>query len=325
MTQGTISASDARSTIGRIREGIETGIVGQRALVDGLLTAVLANGHVLIEGVPGLAKTRAVQLLSACCATDFKRIQFTPDLLPADIVGTQIYNHDARTFESRKGPVFANFVLADEINRAAPKVQSALLEAMQERQVTIGNTTFPLPRPFLVFATQNPVEQEGTYVLPEAQVDRFLFKLVVSYPEQEDEQRLVRLVMNETQLPEIDTVADSETLVTLQEAVRTVFVENHIISYATDLVFATREPERGGLDAEGLIELGASPRASLALIAASRARALMEGRESVIPEDVKEVAPDVLRHRILITYQADAEGITSDQLITTILDTVKVP
>jgi len=325
MTNNAISSADARDTISLIREGIETGIIGQRPLVDGILIAVLANGHVLIEGVPGLAKTRAVQLFSACCTTVFKRIQFTPDLLPADIVGTQIYNHETRSFDTRRGPVFANLVLADEINRAAPKVQSALLEAMQERQVTIGETTFRLPAPFLVFATQNPVEQEGTYVLPEAQVDRFLFKLTVSYPGQDDERRMVRQVMDETDLPEVPRVVDAQTLVRLQDTARSIFVEDRIIAYATNIVFATREPERGGLEKEGLIELGASPRASLALIAAGRARALMQGRDNVIPEDIKAVAPDVLRHRVLISYQADAEGVTSDQLISTILDTVNVP
>ncbi len=325
MTQTPLESRQARDIIQQIRKGIHQGIVGQETLIDGLLRAVIADGHVLIEGVPGLAKTRAVRLLSRCCRTEFQRIQFTPDLLPADIVGTEIYNHEIRSFETRRGPVFSNFVLADEINRAAPKVQSALLEAMQERQVTIGDTTFDLPRPFLVFATQNPVEQEGTYVLPEAQVDRFLFKLVVTYPGEQDEHRMVRLVMDETELPEIEPIADTDTLLELQAAARTIFVEDRIITYATDLVFATRDPVRGGLAAEGLIELGASPRASLALIAAARARALMEGRDNVIPEDVKAVAPDVLRHRILITYQADAEGIDSDQLITTILDTVAIP
>ncbi len=325
MTKTTLSAREARDIIDGIRTGIERGIVGQKNLIDGLLRAVVANGHVLIEGVPGLAKTRAVQLLSRCCSTGFQRIQFTPDLLPADIVGTQIYNHEERTFDTRPGPVFTNFILADEINRAAPKVQSALLEAMQERQVTLGKKTYELPRPFLVFATQNPVEQEGTYVLPEAQVDRFLFKLIVTYPEEGEEQRMVRLIMDETELPTIDPVADAEMLVSLQNVGRSIFTDDRIITYATDLVFATRDPERGGLDSEGLIELGASPRASLALIAGARARALMEGRENVIPEDVKAVAPDVLRHRILITYQADAEGITSDQLIATILDTVAIP
>ncbi len=325
MTARDISAREAKVIVDSIRESIETGIIGQRGLVDGLLTAVLANGHVLIEGVPGLAKTRAVHLLSACCATKFKRIQFTPDLLPADIVGTQIYNHETRSFETRQGPVFANFLLADEINRAAPKVQSALLEAMQERQVTIGDTSYPLPQPFLVFATQNPVEQEGTYVLPEAQVDRFLFKLVVSYPEQSDEEQMVSLVMNETDLPEIAPVVDGKNVLSLQSAVRSVFVEKRIITYATDIVFATRHPERAGLDKEGLIELGASPRASLALIAAARARAVIAGRDNVIPEDIKASAHDVLRHRVLITYQADAEGVTSDQLVSTILDSIKVP
>jgi MoxR-like ATPase len=317
--------SEARSIIDRIRQEIGTGLVGQTDLVDGLLQALLANGHVLIEGVPGLAKTRSVHLLAGCCGTTFRRIQFTPDLLPADIIGTQIYNQVSREFETRKGPVFATFVLADEINRAAPKVQSALLEAMQERQVTIGDESLPLPRPFLVFATQNPVEQEGTYPLPEAQIDRFLVKITVTYPSKEEERRVVRQVMNEVEIPDVDAVTDAATLLRLQRTVHDIFVEDRIINYATDLVFATRHPGDVGLEPEGVIELGASPRASLALVQVARARALIDGRDSVIPEDVKAAAVNVLRHRILLTYHADAEGVTAEQLIDHILGAVKVP
>jgi MoxR-like ATPase len=319
------SPSRARKTVARIRSVISRGVIGQETLLDGLLAGLLANGHVLVEGVPGLAKTRAVHLLARACAADFKRLQFTPDLLPADIIGTQIYNQQSGDFETRIGPVFTHFVLADEINRAAPKVQSALLEAMQERQVTIGAETHLLPRPFAVFATQNPIEQEGTYPLPEAQVDRFLLKLVVGYPQQEDEKQLVRLVMNETELPAMEPVADGNEILGLQEAVRRVHVEERILAYATDLVFATRFPDRYDLQFEGLIELGASPRASIALVQVARSRALMEGRDSVIPEDVKAVAPDVLRHRLLTTYHAEAEGITSDDLIRHVLAGTKVP
>jgi MoxR-like ATPase len=311
--------------IKRLRGVVGEGILGQEQLLDGLLLALLANGHALVEGVPGLAKTRAVHLLARSCSAGFKRIQFTPDLLPADIIGTQIYNQATAGFETRIGPVFTHFVLADEINRAAPKVQSALLEAMQERQVTIGDESHRLPPPFLVYATQNPVEQEGTYPLPEAQVDRFLLKLVVSYPDQDDENRIVRLVMDETELPEVSPVAGIEEILGLQAATRQVYVEDRIISYATDLVFATRFPDRINLDFGGLIELGASPRASLALVQVARARALLDGRKAVIPEDVKGAAPEVLRHRILLSYRAEAEAVTSDQLIEQILSRVKVP
>ncbi len=317
--------SEAQRLIARMGSNLETGIVGQRQLVEGLMLALLSGGHALIEGVPGLAKTRSVNLLARACQATFRRIQFTPDLLPADIVGTEIYNQSAGTFETKTGPLFANFILADEINRAAPKVQSALLEAMQERQVTIGDETYPLPPPFLVFATQNPVEQEGTYPLPEAQVDRFLLKLVVGYPSRDDERRVVRMVMDETELPQLKELLDAADVVALQEATREVFVEDRIIDYATDLVAATRSGERHGLDFEGLIQLGASPRASIGLVQAARAKALIEGREAVLPEDVKAVAYHVLRHRVLLTYHADAEGVTSEQIIDKILAAVKVP
>ena len=317
--------SEAYRLVARMGSNLGTGIVGQRQLVDGLLLALLSGGHALIEGVPGLAKTRSVNLLARACQASFRRIQFTPDLLPADIVGTEIYNQSAGSFETKTGPLFANFVLADEINRAAPKVQSALLEAMQERQVTIGDESHPLPQPFLVFATQNPVEQEGTYPLPEAQVDRFLLKLVVRYPPQGDEKKIVRLVIEETELPRLKELLDAADIVALQGAVREVFVEDRIIDYATDLVAATRSGERHGLDFEGLIQLGASPRASIGLVQAARAKALMEGRDAVLPEDVKAVAYDVLRHRVLLTYHADAEGVTSERIIEQILAAVKVP
>ncbi len=326
--------TEAHRLIARTGSNLARGIVGQRELVDGLLLALISGGHALIEGVPGLAKTRSVNLLARACQGSFRRVQFTPDLLPADIVGTEIYNprgnvtatghaSTAGGFETKLGPLFANFILADEINRAAPKVQSALLEAMQERQVTIGDESYPLPRPFLVFATQNPVEQEGTYPLPEAQIDRFLLKIVVRYPSQDEEKKIVRMVIGETELPELEQLLDASDIVSLQDAAREVFVEDRIIDYATDLVSATRGG--GRLDFEGLIQLGASPRASIGLVQAARAKALMAGRDAVLPEDVKAVAHDVLRHRILLTYHADAEGVTSEQLIDQILAAVKVP
>ncbi len=299
-------------------------IVGQRSMMEGLLLGLVTGGHILLEGVPGLAKTLAVRTLAAAVDTDFKRIQFTPDLLPADIVGTTIYRRETGEFTIKRGPVFSNIVLADEINRAPAKVQSALLEAMQERQVTIGEETFPLPHPFLVLATQNPIEQEGTYPLPEAQVDRFLLKLRVGYPtEVEERQILERMAGRE--IPRIEPVITPAEIDTIAEAAGTVFMDEKIKTYILNLVFATREPQRFGLDLAPLIAYGASPRATLALTQLSRARALMRGRAFVIPEDVKAVGPEVLRHRILITYEAEAEDLTSDDIVTTLLDHVEVP
>jgi MoxR-like ATPase len=304
---------------------IRTGLVGQEELVRGLLLALLANGHVLLEGVPGLAKTRAVRLLANSCHASFKRIQFTPDLLPADIVGTRVYRRDTGEFEVRKGPVFAQIILADEINRAAPKVQSALLEAMQERQVTLGDETHPLPQPFLVFATQNPVEQQGTYPLPEAQVDRFLMKIVIRHPSVEDERKVVRMVLDETEVPTPQSVIDAQELLALQAEVRRVYVDDKIISYATNLVQATRNPAGFELARhKNHISLGASPRASIALVQVARAHAVIEGRGTVLPEDVKLIAPDVLRHRVLLTYHAEADGVTADQIVKDILAIVPV-
>lgn len=311
-----------RALIKSIREGL----VGQDDLVEGMLIALLAGGHVLVEGVPGLAKTRAVRLLARAAGATFKRVQFTPDLLPADIVGTRIYRRDTGEFETRRGPVFANLVLADEINRAAPKVQSALLEAMQERQVTIGDETLALPRPFHVFATQNPIEQQGTYPLPEAQVDRFLMKIVVGHPAEKEERAVVRLVLDETELPEAEPVVDAAELVQMQSDVRSVYVDDRIIAYATALARATRQPGRHGVaQHQAHVTLGASPRASIALVQAARARAVIQEREAVVPEDVKAVAPHVLRHRVLLTYAAEAEGVTPDQVVKAILAQVAVP
>ncbi len=309
--------ADTKAVIQSLRDAIHIGLVGQDSLVDGLLRALLSNGHVLIEGVPGLAKTRAVKLLSAACSGDFARVQFTPDLLPSDIIGTRIYDRNTGEFQTKQGPVFTNFLLADEINRAAPKVQSALLEAMQERQVTIGGETRELPRPFLVFATQNPVEQQGTYPLPEAQVDRFLCKLVVDYPTEAEESEIVKMVMNETRMPAVSPVLDLDGLLELQEYVRKVFVDDKIVEYATQIVRATRD--LAGLD------LGASPRASISLIQLARADAVLSGDRHVEPEHIKAVAPDVLRHRLLLNYQSEAEGATAEQFISTILSKLKVP
>ncbi len=299
-------------------------IVGQRDMMEGLLLGLITGGHILLEGVPGLAKTLAVSTLAKTVDTGFRRIQFTPDLLPADITGTTIYNRETGEFTVKKGPVFSNIILADEINRAPAKVQSALLEAMQERQVTIGGETFPLSDPFLVLATQNPIEQEGTYPLPEAQVDRFLFKLKIGYPTREEE-RVIMDRMAGRSVPEVTTVIDPVALREIRQAVSQVFVDEKIKSYILDIVFASRDPEAAGLDLAPLIAWGASPRATLALTQLSRARALMKGRAFVIPEDVKAVGMDILRHRILITYEAEAQNLTSDDIVTALLDNIEVP
>jgi MoxR-like ATPase len=312
-------------TLNLLRDEIHRGIIGQEGLIDGLLIALLANGHLLIEGVPGLAKTRAIHLLSKISGLNFKRLQFTPDLLPADIIGTRIYNQSTASFETKKGPVFANFILADEINRAPAKVQSALLECMQEKQVTIGEETYPLPSPFFVFATQNPVEQEGTYPLPEAQIDRFMMKLVVDYPGLDEESEIVEMVIQETSLPEVNRLLSEKSILALQEAVRQVHIEKKLVGYITRLVDATRNPEKYGINLDNSILYGASPRASIYLAQVSRARALMEGRENVIPDDIKRSAPGVLRHRIILTYHAEAEGVKKEEIIENILSSLKVP
>jgi MoxR-like ATPase len=299
-------------------------VVGQRRMLEGLLLGLLTNGHILLEGVPGLAKTLAVQTLAGVLDTGFQRIQFTPDLLPADIVGTTVYQHETGAFTVKRGPIFSNVILADEINRAPAKVQSALLEAMQERQVTIGEETFAMDDPFLVLATQNPIEQEGTYPLPEAQVDRFLLKLHVGYPSR-DEERIILERMAGRSPARINPILGPDEIRSLRGVVNGVFVDEKIKDYVLDLVFATREPAAAGLDASHLIAYGASPRATLALTQASRARALLSGRAFVVPEDVKTTAHAVLRHRILVTYEAEAEQLTSDHVIDRLLDHVEVP
>ncbi|MFN8456707.1 MAG: MoxR family ATPase [Anaerolineae bacterium] len=300
-------------------------IVGQERLIERLMIALLADGHILLEGVPGLAKTLAIKTLSQAIQAQFQRIQFTPDLLPADLIGTEIYNPRTNEFTSHRGPIFANFILADEINRAPSKVQSALLEAMQERQVTIGDETHRLEEPFLVLATQNPIEQEGTYPLPEAQVDRFMLKVVVDYPSRTEE-RLIMDRMTGVQLPEVRPVVTPAEILHAREVVRQIYVDEKIKEYVLDLVFATRQPSASGLSGlQNLIAFGASPRATIFLILAARAHAFLKGRGFVTPEDIKQIAPDVLRHRVVISYEAEAEEITSAQIVQRILDQIEVP
>lgn len=308
-----------------LEEGLARTLIGQRHLVRSMIIALLTDGHLLVEGVPGLAKTLAIKSLSRLVNADFSRIQFTPDLLPADVTGTLVYNHAKESFVVKKGPIFAHFVLADEINRAPAKVQSALLEAMQERQVTIGETTYPLDEPFMVMATQNPIEEEGTYPLPEAQLDRFMMKVLVDYPTEEEETEVVRLNM-ESRMPELGALVGREDILAARKAVRQVHTDDKIIRYAVSIATATRQPERIGLDTfKPMIRYGASPRASIYLILAARAEAFTEGRDFVLPEDVRSVAHDVLRHRIGLSYEAEAERISSDQIVDEILAKVIVP
>ncbi len=300
-------------------------IVGQRSMLERLLVGLLAEGHVLLEGVPGLAKTLAVRTLASTIRAGYHRIQFTPDLLPADLVGTMVYNQRSGEFTVQQGPIFTNLLLADEINRAPAKVQSALLEAMQEKQVTIGGRTFPLPELFLVLATQNPIEHEGTYPLPEAQVDRFMFKLVVTYPERREEREVLDR-MTAGPEPSARPILDSERVLRGRELVRTIYADERIKEYVLDLIAATRTPARSGLaELAPLIEFGASPRAGIFLLRAAKAHAFLQGRAYVTPDDIKALALDVLRHRVILTYRADAEGIGADELLRRILEAVQVP
>jgi MoxR-like ATPase len=300
-------------------------IVGQNYMIERLVISILTGGHVLLEGVPGLAKTLAVSTLAETISTKFQRIQFTPDLLPADILGTQIYDQSTGQFSIKKGPIFANIILADEINRAPAKVQSALLEAMQEKQVTIGSTTYKLEEPFLVLATQNPIEQEGTYPLPEAQVDRFMLKLHVGYPTREEEKEILRRMASGNVIP-VRHVATPAAIRAARRRIAELYMDERIVDYIVQIVHTTRFPADSGLkDLAPLIEYGASPRATLALAQASRAHAFLRGRAFVTPEDVKAIAPDVLRHRVLTTYEAEAEEVTSDAIVTRVLDTVAAP
>ncbi len=304
---------------------VNKSIIGQKTMLERLLLALLGNGHILLEGVPGLAKTLAINSLAKAIKADFSRIQFTPDLLPSDVIGTQIYNIQKSEFAIKHGPIFANFVLADEINRAPAKVQSALLEAMQERQVTIGDTTYPLPEPFMVLATQNPVEQEGTYPLPEAQSDRFMLKTVISYPKLEEERLIMRQNLQGNTEP-IKAVVDTQTILNARKEVKQVYMDEKIEKYILDIIFATRNPEEYKLESlKPLVNFGASPRGSIGLANTARVYAFIKHRGYVIPEDVRAVAHDVLRHRIGITYEAEAENITTEDIINQILDKVEVP
>ena len=311
--------------INLVTRGMDQTIVGQKHLIDSLLIALLSNGHVLLEGVPGLAKTLAIKTLAQIIDAKYSRIQFTPDLLPADVIGTMIYSVQKEQFQIKRGPIFANFVLADEINRAPAKVQSALLEAMQERQVTIGERTFTLDEPFLVMATQNPIEQEGTYPLPEAQVDRFLLKVIIGYPSKEEEKQIIRQNISGVKT-EVRPLLRPEEIIEVQKLVSKIYLDEKIERYIVDIVFATRNPGDYDLkDLAGMISFGASPRASIGLAKAARAYAFLRGRGYVIPEDVRAVCHDVLRHRIGLTYEAEANNITTDQVISEILDKVEVP
>jgi MoxR-like ATPase len=313
------------SFITLLRGEIKKVIVGQNRMLDRMLIGLLTRGHILLEGVPGLAKTLAVSTLSKIIDTGFKRIQFTPDLLPADLVGTMVFNQKTGEFTPKKGPIFSNIILADEINRAPAKVQSALLEAMQERQVTIGDTTYPLQEPFLVLATQNPIEQEGTYPLPEAQVDRFTLKLKIEYPSREEEREILSR-MGAGTIPEVSRVVSVDRILSARQVVNKIYMDPKVEEYIINIVFATREPEKAKLpDLASLIEYGASPRATIFLSQAARAHAFIRGRGYVTPEDVKSIGMDVLRHRVIVTYEAEAENITPENIVQKVFDSVEVP
>ncbi|HXI47932.1 MAG TPA: AAA family ATPase [Steroidobacteraceae bacterium] len=319
----TVAASSA--WIRPLQQEMARVIVGQKHLLDRLLVALLTNGHVLLEGVPGLAKTLALKTLANCIALDFKRLQFTPDMLPADIVGTMIYNPQDGAFRTKHGPIFSNLILADEINRAPAKVQSALLEAMQERQVTIGDETYQLPTPFLVLATQNPLEQEGTYPLPEAQIDRFMMKVIVTYPNRSEERAILDAMATTEAMLVPRSVVSAAQILEARHVVNTLYVDDKIRDYIVDLVLATRPPIAASLNLNGYIQNGASPRATIALTLGARAMAFLSGRHFVIPQDVKSIALDVLRHRVSVTYEAEAENISSENVVEKILDALPVP
>ncbi len=308
-----------------LRAEMEKVIVGQKYLVDRLIIGLLSNGHLLLEGVPGLAKTLSVKTLAACLNTGFQRIQFTPDLLPADLIGTQIYNPKSGDFSTKKGPIFSNIILADEINRAPAKVQSALLEAMQERQVTIAQTSFPLPEPFLVLATENPIEQEGTYPLPEAQVDRFMLKLKITYPSFEEERKILDAMAFTRKSFDVNPVIEPDALMRARNLIDDIYVDEKIKDYILSIVFATRDPDQYRLNLRDYLRYGASPRATIYLTVGARAHAFLNGRGYVTPQDVKSVAPDILRHRVIVSYEAEAEELTSDMLIERVLNELPVP
>ncbi|MBO8152580.1 MAG: ATPase [Candidatus Neomarinimicrobiota bacterium] len=314
------------SFIEDIKREISRVIVGQERIIERLIIGLLCKGHILIEGVPGLAKTLMISTLSKIIRTTFRRIQFTPDLLPADLIGTLVYNQKSGEFETKKGPIFSNIILADEINRSPAKVQSALLEAMQERQVTIGDKTHKLEEPFLVLATQNPIEQEGTYPLPEAQIDRFMLKVLIGYPDKEEEMEIIRRMASTNGVPKANPVVSPEQILRARKVLDDIYVDEKIHRYIVDVVFATRKPAEYGLDdVADLIEYGASPRASIYLALAGKAKAFISGRGYVIPEDIKDVIHDVLRHRIILTFEAEAEEVTSDDIISRLLEKIEVP
>ncbi|HTP38127.1 MAG TPA: MoxR family ATPase [Steroidobacteraceae bacterium] len=330
---------DPAAALGQLREAVQRHsawipslqqelsrvIVGQKSLLDRLLIALLANGHVLLEGVPGLAKTLSLKTLARSVSLPFKRLQFTPDMLPADIVGTMIYNPQDGKFSTKHGPIFSNLILADEINRAPAKVQSALLEAMQEHQVTIGEETYPLPNPFLVLATQNPLEHEGTYPLPEAQVDRFMMKVIIGYPSRLEERAILDLMATTEPRFDVQPVVSAEQILRARQVVNAIFIDDKVKDYIVDLVVATRSPSAASLNLNGFIQVGASPRATINLTLAARAMAFLNGRHYVTPQDVKTIAPDVLRHRVSVSYEAEAENVTPEDIIHKILDTLPVP
>jgi|TARA_B100001250_G_scaffold200848_1_gene172223 MoxR-like ATPase len=318
--------SKSSSFVDNLKKGMSDTIIGQDELVNKILISMLSNGHVLLEGVPGLAKTLMVKTLSKLIKTDFQRIQFTPDMLPADLLGTLIYNQKTGSFDTRKGPIFSNLILADEINRSPAKVQSALLEAMQERQVTIGKNTFLLNEPFLVMATQNPIEQEGTYPLPEAQVDRFMFKLIVNYPNKDSERMVLRQNTKKMDVSTLSAVVTPDEILDAQNVIQDIYVDEKVEDYVLNLVFSTREPQNYGLnDLDGIIDFGASPRATINLIRAAKARAFTEHRGYITPEDIRYVGADVLRHRVILTYEAEAEELTADDVIQRLFEVVEVP
>ena len=321
----TNRVQEQNSWVPALQQEVARVVVGQRYLVEGLLIGLLTNGHVLLEGVPGLAKTLTVKTLSAAIRTGFSRIQFTPDLLPADLIGTLIYNPREGVFTTKRGPIFSNLILADEINRAPAKVQSALLEAMQERQVTLGDTTHKLPDPFLVLATQNPLEQEGTYALPEAQLDRFMLKLKIGYPTKAEERQILDLMGTSSPKLDVLPVVEPEQIIRARELVNSIYIDDRVKDYIVDVVFATRDPGAYKLQLAGLIRYGASPRATIALTLASRAKAFLSGRGYVTPQDVKSVGMDILRHRVAVTYEAEAEEMTSEKIIERVFANLPVP
>ncbi|MBF0099702.1 MAG: AAA family ATPase [Desulfobacterales bacterium] len=318
------SVEEKSMLINRIRSEMGRVVVGQRDLLDGLLIGLFTKGHILIEGVPGLAKTSAVKALADTVKANFKRIQFTPDLLPADLIGTEMYRPQSGDFVIKKGPLFHNIILADEINRAPSKVQSALLEAMQEKQVTIGDNTFSLPDPFLVLATQNPIEQEGTYPLPEAQVDRFMLKILINYPDKSEEKEIMRRVGFDTQVT-LHSIIDPDEINSIEKIIRDIYMDEKLKEYIVELIFATRNPKAYGMNIQHYIQYGASPRATIFLSLAARAYAFLQQRAYVTPQDIKTIAPSVLRHRLILSYEAEAEDITPDQVIGMIFDSVEVP